>query len=179
MIVNQSNLTGIYRSFSTVFNQAFDGAPSYWQAVAMQVPSEGRSVDYKWLGDFPIFREWVGDRLIKDISAFRYEIVNKDYEATIEVDRNDIEDDQIGVYTPMIQGLAWAARQVLGDSMLAVIADSASLARTQLQDAVRREVRAFVGGHKGAAERRGCGFGKCRGVRVSGSRHRSGRDDRD
>src|SRR5512138_3398746 len=32
--------------------------------------------------------------------------------------------------------LAWAARQVLGDSMLAVIADSASLARTQLQDAV-------------------------------------------
>ena len=32
--------------------------------------------------------------------------------------------------------LAWAARQVLGDSMLAVIADSASLARTQLQDAI-------------------------------------------
>ncbi len=32
--------------------------------------------------------------------------------------------------------LAWAARQVLGDSMLAVIADSASLARTHLQDAI-------------------------------------------
>ncbi len=32
--------------------------------------------------------------------------------------------------------LAWAARRALGDSMLAVIADSASLARTQLQDAV-------------------------------------------
>ena len=27
------------------------------------------------------------------------------------MDRNDIEDDQIGVYAPMIQGLAWAARQ--------------------------------------------------------------------
>jgi phage major head subunit gpT-like protein len=111
MIINQANLIGIYRSFSTVFNQAFDGAPSYWQTVAMQVPSEGRSVDYKWLGDFPMFREWVGDRVIRDLSAFRYEIVNKDYEATVEVDRNDIEDDQIGVYTPMIQGLAWAARQ--------------------------------------------------------------------
>ena len=32
--------------------------------------------------------------------------------------------------------LAWAAHQVLGDNMLAIIADSASLARTQLQDAV-------------------------------------------
>jgi pyridinium-3,5-biscarboxylic acid mononucleotide sulfurtransferase len=31
--------------------------------------------------------------------------------------------------------LAWAARQVLGEQMLAVIADSPSLARTQLQDA--------------------------------------------
>jgi uncharacterized protein len=32
--------------------------------------------------------------------------------------------------------LAWAAHQVLGDNMLAVIADSASLARTQLADAI-------------------------------------------
>ncbi len=111
MIVNQANLSGIYKSFSTVFNEAFDGAPSQWPLVAMQVPSEGRSVDYKWLGDFPMLKEWVGDRAVRDLSAFNYEIVNKDYEATIEVDRNDIEDDRIGVYTPMIQGLAWAAKQ--------------------------------------------------------------------
>src|SRR5882762_254343 len=32
--------------------------------------------------------------------------------------------------------LAWAAHQVLGDKMLAVIADSPSLARTHLQDAI-------------------------------------------
>ena len=32
--------------------------------------------------------------------------------------------------------LAWAARQVLSDGMLAVIADSPSLARTQLEDAI-------------------------------------------
>ncbi|HMC30413.1 MAG TPA: TIGR00268 family protein, partial [Candidatus Angelobacter sp.] len=31
--------------------------------------------------------------------------------------------------------LAWAARQALGENMLAVIADSPSLARTQLEDA--------------------------------------------
>ena len=111
MIINQSNLTGIYKTFSTVFNQAFDGAPSQWPIVAMEAPSVGRSVDYKWLGDFPMMQEWVGDRVIKDLSAFKYEIVNKSYEATVEVDRDDIEDDQIGIYTPMIQGLGAAARQ--------------------------------------------------------------------
>jgi phage major head subunit gpT-like protein len=111
MIINQENLTGIYKAFSTIFREAFDGAPSQYDLVAMTVPSTGRSVDYKWLGDFPMMKEWVGDRFIKDLSAFHYEIVNKDYESTVEVDRNDIEDDQIGVYTPMIQGLAQAARQ--------------------------------------------------------------------
>lgn len=110
MIINQGNLTGIYKSFSTVFNQAFDAALSQWPLVAMEAPSTGRSVDYKWLGDFPMMREWVGDRVIKDLGGFKYELVNKDYESTVEVDRNDIEDDQIGVYTPMIQGLAQAAK---------------------------------------------------------------------
>lgn len=111
MIINQATLSGIYKSFSTIFNEAFDGAATQWRNVAMEIPSEGRSVDYKWLGAFPMMREWVGERVIKDLSAFGYTIVNKDYEATVEVDRNDIEDDQIGVYTPMIRGLGVAAAQ--------------------------------------------------------------------
>jgi len=111
MIINQSALTGIYRTFSTIFNQALEAVSPMWPTIAMQVPSTGRSVDYKWLGNFPMMREWLGDRVIKDLSAYHYEITNKDYEATIEVDRNDIEDDQIGVYTPMIQGLAQAAKE--------------------------------------------------------------------
>ena len=110
MIINQANLSGIYQSFSTVFNQAFDQAPSQYPLVAMEAPSSGRSVDYKWLGDFPTMKEWVGERQIKDLGAFHYEITNKPFESTIEVDRDDIDDDQIGVYTPMIQGLAQAAK---------------------------------------------------------------------
>lgn len=111
MIINQATLQGIYKSFSTIFKQAFAGASSMWEQVAMRAPSSGRSVDYKWLGDFPMMREWLGERVIKDLSAFNYEIVNKDFESTVEVDRNDIEDDQVGVYTPMIQGLGAAAKQ--------------------------------------------------------------------
>ncbi len=111
IIVNQAALAGIYKSFSTIFNQALDTAPSQVDLIAMRGPSGGRSVDYKWLGTFPMMREWLGDRVIKDLSAFHYEVVNKDFEATVEVDRNDIQDDQIGVYTPMVQGLAQAAKQ--------------------------------------------------------------------
>ena len=111
MIINQAAMSGIYKTFSTVFNQALGTVESMVELIAMRSPSTGRSVDYKWLGDFPMMREWIGDRVIKDLSAFHYEIVNKPFESTIEVDRDDIDDDQIGVYVPMIQGLAQAAKQ--------------------------------------------------------------------
>jgi phage major head subunit gpT-like protein len=111
MIINQANMQGVYKTFSTIFNQAFDSVQAMYDLVAMTVPSTGRSVDYKWLGEFPQMKEWVGDRVIKDLSAFSYTITNKSFESTVGVDRDDIDDDQIGVYTPMIQGLAQAAKQ--------------------------------------------------------------------
>lgn len=110
MIINQASMNGIYRTFSTIFNAALAMAASMADLVAMRTPSTGRSVDYKWLGDFPGMKEWIGDRVIKDLSAHHYEVVNKPFESTVEVDRDDIEDDQVGVYTPMIQGLAQAAK---------------------------------------------------------------------
>ncbi len=109
MIINQAALAGIYKSFSTIFNKAFGTAETMHKLISMIVPSTGKSVDYKWLGEFPTMKEWIGERQIKDLSAFDYEIKNKKFEATIEVDKDDIADDQIGVYTPMIQGLAQAA----------------------------------------------------------------------
>ena len=43
-------------------------------------------------------REWIGDREIQNLSASDYTIKNKDYELTVGVDRNDIEDDTLGIY---------------------------------------------------------------------------------
>jgi len=111
MIVNQAALQAIYKSFNTIFRDAVLAfAPaSQWPLVATDVPSTAREESYDWLGDLPAMREWIGDRLIKDLSAFHYAIVNKDFEATIEVDRNDIEDDRIGIHRPRIQQLASSA----------------------------------------------------------------------
>ena len=111
MIINQANLQGMYRTFKVIFNQAFAGAPSQCDLVAMRVPSTTREQSYPWLADFPGMREWIGDRAIKDISAFDYTIKNKSFESTVGVDRDDIDDDQIGLYNPMIQGLAQAAKE--------------------------------------------------------------------
>jgi len=109
MIINQATLSSIYKSFKTIFNEAFQGVKPMWDRVAMKVPSSVREETYAWLGNFPKLREWIGERHVKSLQAHGYSIRNKDWEGTIEVDRNDIEDDNIGVYAPLVNEMGRAA----------------------------------------------------------------------
>ena len=54
-------------------------------------------------------REWIGDREIQNLSASDYTIKNKDFELTVGVDRNAIEDDKIGLYNPSVEMLGESA----------------------------------------------------------------------
>ena len=111
MIINTASLLGLYKAFNTKFQAAFDKAPTDFEKVAMTVPSGTGSNDYAWLANIPMVREWVGDRLIKSMEAMHYEIHNKDYEATVSVKRNDINDDQIGLYSPIFDTLGFNAKR--------------------------------------------------------------------
>lgn len=110
MIVNQAALQGIYTNFKLLFNKQFEDTTTYWPSAATSIRSTGRSNDYKWLGGMPNLREWIGERQIKNLEGFGYQIFNKPFEATIGVDRDDIEDDNLGVYAPIVQGLAAEAK---------------------------------------------------------------------
>lgn len=109
MILNQSTLASLYTGFKASFQAGFAATTSLWQRVATLVPSTTRSNDYSWLGQFPLLREWVGDRQVKNISQFDYSIKNKKFEATISVKRDDIDDDQYGIYAPLFQSMGNAA----------------------------------------------------------------------
>ena len=112
MLVNKDNLTAVFITLMTTFNKAFDAAPSLWEKTTMRVPSGSSQSDYSWLSRFPKMRKWIGDKVIKKLEAFKYTIVNDDWEATVEVDRNDIEDDSIGIYAPQAQEAGWSAKQL-------------------------------------------------------------------
>lgn len=109
MLVNRQAIAAIYKSFSLIFAEAMKAAQPVYTKIATEVPSSTRENVYPWLGKVPRLREWIGDRQIHNLAAHSWTIVNKDWEATIEVDRNDIEDDTLGVYTPIIQQLGEAA----------------------------------------------------------------------
>lgn len=103
MIVTTGALRAVYVGFRTEFQNAFAGVEPRWATVATQVPSVTRSNQYGWLGSFPQVREWIGDRVVNNLSQSDYTIKNRDFESTIAVDRNDIEDDTFGIYKPVVQ----------------------------------------------------------------------------
>lgn len=105
MIINRQNLVNLYTGFRTIFNDAFSTAESQFERVAMTVPSSTAQETYAWLGALPRFREWVGERTVQNLSSHDYAIKNRDFENTIGVDRNTIEDDTYGVYRPAVQML--------------------------------------------------------------------------
>lgn len=123
MLVNQQALRGIFTGFKTLFAKAFDQTKTLWDKVATKVPSETGEESYKWLGQIPRMREWIGDRQIQNLTASDYTIKNKDFELTVGVDRNDIEDDRIGLYTPTIQDIGQSTATFPDDLVFGLLKD--------------------------------------------------------
>lgn len=105
MILNQANLGILFTGYKTAFVNGLSMAQPTYERIATVVPSTTRDEKYAWLGQVPRIREWIGDRVVQGIAAHDYAIKNKDFESTVEVDRNDIEDDSYGVFTPLMTEL--------------------------------------------------------------------------
>lgn len=109
MLINPQTLRGIFVGFNTLFNKAFMAQQPSYEQIATVTPSTTDSENYAWLGDIPGMREWIGDREIQNLSGSDYSIKNKDFELTVGVPRNAIEDDKIGLYNPSVQMLGQSA----------------------------------------------------------------------
>lgn len=120
MIINTSTLDAIRVAFSAAYKRGLGQAVTQHARVSTEVPSTTSENKYGWLGKMPNMREWIGDRAVNGISEHDYAIKNKDFELTIGVDRNDIQDDNLGVYDPLFvemgdsttshpEQLVWAA----------------------------------------------------------------------
>lgn len=91
--------------FDHSFKEGVGRAESQYLKIATKTKSNTTSTTYGWLGKMPSMREWIGARVIQDISNSGYSIVNKKFESTIGVDRVDIDDDNIGIYAPLFEEL--------------------------------------------------------------------------
>ncbi len=111
MLINQSTIHSVFVSLKALFNKAFDETPSTWQKIAMKVPAPSGEADYAWLSNFPKMIEWIGDKTVKALKAFKYTIAARDFEATIAVKRKHIERDKLGIYAPQAKNAGMSAKE--------------------------------------------------------------------
>lgn len=121
-IVTPALIAALRVGYSDAFQRSLAATPSDFARVATQVPSSHTSNTYGWLGQFPKLREWVGDRVLKDMKAHGYSVVNRLFEGTVGVPRTAIEDDNVGVYTPLFAEMGRAAATHPDELVFALLA---------------------------------------------------------
>ncbi|OOH87342.1 head protein [Pasteurellaceae bacterium 15-036681] len=115
----------LLNALDTVFKKEFKTGLSLikpqWDLVAMKISSSTATNTYGWLGAFPKLREWVGERQIQKMQAQAMVIENKLFESTVGVRRTDIEDDQVGLFTPMVQQAGQSAAELPDDLVFSLL----------------------------------------------------------
>jgi phage major head subunit gpT-like protein len=85
--------------------------PGWVPRVAMPMQSDQAVENYRWLGMSPVMREWVGGRQAKGFLANGIDVANKVYEATLEIDLDDVRRDKTGQIMVRVDELAVRAQQ--------------------------------------------------------------------
>jgi phage major head subunit gpT-like protein len=109
MLINHANLSAMFTGFKRTFRRGVELANPMWDQIAMRIPSSTEMEDYDWLGVHPQMKEWVGDRVIESLGTHGFQIVNKTWENTLGVEREKLEDDKEGIYSPIIERMGEAS----------------------------------------------------------------------
>lgn len=111
LTITPANLALLKQGFNAAFKGAFGSAKPMWDKIAMKVQSSTGEEIYAWLGANTKLREWVGERVYQNLKLHGYAIKNKTFESTVAVPRESIDDDQYGVYTPLMAQMGQDAAQ--------------------------------------------------------------------
>ena len=98
MNLNSETMRNLFYAFNAYLQRGLDGGWKDYTRYCGFVKSTARIEKYPQTILAGAMREWVGDRVINEVKGKVLEVVNKDYEHTEGVSRNDIEDDTIGFY---------------------------------------------------------------------------------
>lgn len=109
MEINRANLRTLGIGFKSTFQNALQASATSWGTIATEVDAQTETQEYGWLGSLPRIREWIGDRQVNNLRNYSFQITEKPWESTLEVNRRHIETDNLGIYAPRVQLLGQAA----------------------------------------------------------------------
>lgn len=88
---------------SEAFSKGLGETPDLYSKIAQDITSSKGGNTYKWLDDFSHMKELVGDLTFEDIKANSYYLANKEYGTGVQISRAQIEDEEFGQLSTVIQ----------------------------------------------------------------------------
>jgi len=98
-----------------------DLGEAWINAISMLFNSDQESETYRWLGQTPAMREWIGGRLAKPMREDGITLFNKPWEATLEIPVDWMARDKTGQIQVRINELAQRAQSHWADLLTSLI----------------------------------------------------------
>jgi phage major head subunit gpT-like protein len=112
MIVNKGNVEAIFKGYSILFAQEYQGGGDpLWPQIAKKVTSTSIAEEHDFLNSFPKMRELLGQAVVQNLRASKFIITNREWESTIELPERDVRTDRMGLYAPRAEMMGRSARQ--------------------------------------------------------------------
>jgi len=114
MNINDATLQTLNKQLNAKWTAAFEAAPqSQLNSLATQYTSTTASNHYAFMEALGGWSEWNGARQFKDVASQQFEVKNADYEMSIKMPKNQLEDDQIGMYVDIVPSMVagWFKKQ--------------------------------------------------------------------
>lgn len=105
-------LQALQTSVSQIFRSAYRDTATPIVQLATTVPSSHNTETYGWMQRLLEMREWIGPRVIQGLNTQSYTLQNKTFESTLGVDREEIEDDTLGLFNPRVEEFGRVAARI-------------------------------------------------------------------
>lgn len=99
MLVTTATIQALQTTVDMRFQEAYQSTDLWIDSVASTMTSSVDIDTYAWATQIPQMREWLGPRIINNLTNEEYTLKNRDWEDTVGLDRNNIMDDKIGLFT--------------------------------------------------------------------------------
>ena len=109
MATDTARAVATLRGLTAKFDAGMQAATPFYPTVCTTVPSTGADEQYGWLGGMPGMREWLGERQFNSLRSGNFTLVNKEWESSVGILKNDIDDDRLGMYGPVLEQLGLEA----------------------------------------------------------------------
>lgn len=105
MSLGVADYVAVQRDITQQIESGMSQANPIFPMFCNVIDSTGEDEKYAWLGDLPGMREWVGDRIFKQLRAADYILANKKWESSLAIEKDKLDDDRLGGYRMQAENL--------------------------------------------------------------------------